>query len=412
MTAPHARRATAAAPPLADIRDIAERRNTVRTSSRARTRLAAAALLATIGMATAGASTAAWAATPGTELPHPGGRPVGVTQLHLVDGSRPDPWTHAGRRELPVSAFYPARHRTRSPAPYLSPVIADALAQGFQVPAAPLRAVRTHSGLDVAARPGRHAVVLVSPGVGLPRSSMTVVAEDLAAHGYVALAIDHPGDAAAVELPGGRIRPIDPHFLAGLPDVTTATRARRADVRFLLERLPAIDRRGILRHRLDTERIAMVGHSLGGSTAANVMLADRRVDAGVNYDGDYFLDATERAPERPLMTMTGGADDNQGEFFARQRSGGLLVTLAGAQHDSFSDLSFLGSLIDGPVYPVEIGTISPAAALAAQRAYTRAFLAHNLLGRPASSLLSHRTARRFPAVTVRFANDARDAVAP
>ncbi len=114
----------------------------------------------------------------------------------------------------------------------------------------------------------------------------------------------------------------------------------------MLDRLRAIDRAGILRHRLDRTRIAMVGHSLGGSIAANVMLADRRVDVGVNYDGDYFLAAASARRSRPLMTMTGGADDNQRAFFARQRSGGLLVTLAGAQHESFTDLSYLGALLE------------------------------------------------------------------
>ena len=126
------------------------------------------------------------------------------------------------------------------------------------------------------------------------------------------------------------------------------------------------------------------------------MLADDRVDVGVNYDGDYFLAAATTAPARPFMTLTGGADDNQRAFFARQPRGGLLVTLAGAQHDSFTDLSYLESVFDGPVMPVEIGTIAPDAALAAQRAYTRAFLDHHLRGRPASALLTHATSDASP----------------
>ena len=371
----------------------------MKDSATLRARLSAATALAAVGLATTGAGAASAA------LPEASGHPVGVTQMHLVDHARTDPWTHTGRRDVVVSAFYPARHEPRSPARYVSPALADAIAAGFLMPAAPLRAVRSHAGTDAAARSGRHPVVLVMPGAGLFRSSVTLVAEDLAAHGYVALAIDHPGDAAATERRGGGIRPIAPEFLAGLAagDVRKAVSVRLADVRFVLDRLQAIDRRGVLRHRLDPTRIAMVGHSLGGSIAANVMLVDRRVDVAINYDGDYFLAAAERAPARPIMTMTGGADDNQRDFFARQRAGGLLVTLAGAQHESFTDLSYLGSLINGPVYPVEVGTIAPVTALAAQRAYTRAFLSHHLLGRPASRLLSQRTSARYPAVTARFA---------
>ena len=379
-----------------------------------RTRLAAAALaglaIAGLAIAAAGATTAS-AVGPTAGLPAASGRPVGVTTLNLTDRSRQDPWTHGGARRIVVSAFYPARRAVRSPARYVSPALADALAQAYQVPPAPWRAVRTHAGAGVAARPGRHPIVLVSPGAVMPRSSVTLVAEDLAAHGYVALVLDHPGDAAAVDLPGGEIRPVDAGFLAGVlsgqPDIDKAVRIRIADVRFVLDRLPAIGRRGVLRDRLDRNRIAIVGHSIGGSPAANVMLADRRVDVGVNYDGDYFLDAAKRAPRRPFMTMTGGASDNQRAFFARQRWPGLLVTLAGAQHETFTDLSYLSSLY-GPAFPAEIGTIPPDKALAAQRAYTRAFLAHHLLGRPASRLLTHRTSRRHPAVTVQFAAPSRN----
>ena len=371
----------------------------MKTSAKRRARFDAATALAVAGLATTGAGAEAAA------LPNASGQPVGVTQMHLVDHARTDPWTHTGRRDVVVSAFYPARHEPRSRAHYLSPALAEAIAAGFQMPAAPLRSVRSHAGKDAAARSGRHPVVLVMPGAGLFRASLTLVAEDLAAHGYVALAIDHPGDAAATQGRGGGIRPIAPEFLAGLArgDVGKAVGVRIADVRFVLDRLSVIDREGVLRDRLDRTRIAMVGHSIGGSTAANVILVDRRVDVAINYDGDYFLAAAERAPARPLMTMTGGADDNQRDFFARQRAEGLLVTLAGAQHESFTDLSYLGSLINGPVYPVQTGTIAPATALAAQRAYTRAFLAHHLLGRPASRLLTRRTSARYPAVTVRFA---------
>ena len=283
-----------------------------------RTRLAAAAF-AGLAIAAAGATTAS-AVSPTAGLPAASGRPVGVTTLNLTDRSRQDPWTHAGPRRIVVSAFYPARRAVRSPARYVSPALADALAQAYQVPPAPWRAVRTHAGAGVAARPGRHPIVLVSPGAVMPRSSVTLVAEDLAAHGYVALVLDHPGDAAAVDLAGGEIRPVDAGFLAGVlsgqPDIDKAVRIRIADVRFVLDRLPAIGRRGVLRDRLDRKRIAMVGHSIGGSPAANVMLADRRVDVGVNYDGDYFLAAAKRAPRRPFMTMTGGASDNQRAFFA------------------------------------------------------------------------------------------------
>ena len=100
----------------------------------------------------------------------------------------------------------------------------------------------------------------------------------------------------------------------------------------MLDRLGRLDRAGVLRPRLDRSRIAMVGHCLGGSIAANVMLADRRVDVGVNYDGDYFSPPrggrrSARCDRWPvaLMTTSEGVPGPPG-------SRRTLVTLAGAEH--------------------------------------------------------------------------------
>jgi dienelactone hydrolase len=362
--------------------------------------LATALAACALGLASAPAS----ASSP--TLPAPSGRPVGTATLHLTDRGRADPWTGAGTREIVLSAFYPARRESRAPAPYLTPALADAFASLIGVAPEPLRALRTHSGEGAAPRPGRRPVVIVAPGAGTPRSSMTVVAEDLAAHGYVALAIDHPGDATMVELGDGRLRPLDPGFLAGMGDfssIPTALRARRDDVRFLLDRLPALSRRGPLRGLLDPQRVAMVGHSLGGAAAAEVMLVDRRLDAGVNYDGMYFEAAARRAVGRPFMTMMGRSDPTARAFLARQRGPGMLVHLAGGGHQAFSDYAYLAPVLSPSAMPMDLGTMAPHAVVRAQLGYTRAFLAHHLRGRPAGELLTRRRSSRHPAATAAFA---------
>jgi predicted dienelactone hydrolase len=372
------------------------------TSSRhARRALPLASVLAACALGLASPPAPADAASPA--LPAPAGRPIGTVTLHLTDHSRRDPWTGAGPREIALSAFYPARRTRRPPAPYLSPPLADAFAALIGVPSEPLRALRTHAGEGAAPRQGRRPVVIVAPGAATPRSSMTVVAEDLAAHGYVALAIDHPGDGTMVELAGGRLRPLDPGFLAGLADfgsIPTALRARRDDVRFLLDRLPALGRRGPLRGLLDPRRVGMVGHSLGGAAAAEVMLADRRLDAGVNYDGMYFLEAARRPVGRPFMSMFGREDATARPFLARQRGAGLLVHVAGAGHQAFTDYAFIAPLLSPSVMPMDLGTLAPGAVRRAQTGYTRAFLDRHLRGRAASELLTRRRSSRHPAVTV------------
>ena len=370
---------------------------------------AVAACALGLAAAPAGAAAPAPSAAPtaaSQTLPAPTGLPVGTATLHLTDRDRRDPWTGEGPRALALSAFYPARRETRAPAPYLAPALADGFASIIGVAPGPLRALRTHAGEGAAARPGRRPVVIVAPGAGTPRSSMTVVAEDLAAHGYVALAVDHPGDAVMTQLGDGRLRPVDPGFLAGMTDfssIPTALRARRDDIRFLLDRLPALGRRGPLRGLLDPRRVAMVGHSLGGAAAAEVMLADRRLDAGVNYDGMFFGAAAKGSVDRPFMTMTGRTDPTLRPFLARQRGPGLLVTLAGAGHQSFTDYAFIAPLLSPSAMPMDLGTLAPRAVVRAQLAYTRAFLARHLRGRPANELLARRRSSRHPAATVEIA---------
>ena len=52
-------------------------------------------------------------------------------------------------------------------------------------------------------RAGGWPVVLFSTGYGIERQLYTGLVEDLASHGYVVVAIDHPHDANIVSFPDG-----------------------------------------------------------------------------------------------------------------------------------------------------------------------------------------------------------------
>jgi CheY-like chemotaxis protein len=55
------------------------------------------------------------------------------------------------------------------------------------------------------------------------------------------------------------------------------------------------------------DRIGAIGHSNGGATAADLMLVDRRVRAGVNMDGAIYGPVIERGLDRPFGIMMGDA---------------------------------------------------------------------------------------------------------
>jgi predicted dienelactone hydrolase len=119
-------------------------------------------------------------------LPAPTGpHPVGVTQLHLVDEDRTDPWVPTGPRELMVSLWYPTATAHGHTVPYASAEESRLLLELYGITGVPsdaLTRVRTHS--LVGARPLRTShrlpLVILSPGLAFPRWTLTTLAEDLA----------------------------------------------------------------------------------------------------------------------------------------------------------------------------------------------------------------------------------------
>ncbi|TQF02528.1 hypothetical protein E6W39_09880 [Kitasatospora acidiphila] len=94
-----------------------------------------------------------------------------------------------------VSMYYPARPGTGGPAPYMTTAGALAWMQYDNIPnaaglAPALTATRTWAYTDARPAPGRFPLVLLSPGLTMPRSTLTSVAVDLASRGYVGAFFD------------------------------------------------------------------------------------------------------------------------------------------------------------------------------------------------------------------------------
>jgi dienelactone hydrolase len=319
----------------------------------------------------------------GVALPAPTGpAPVGTDVVQLVDRTR-------GGRRLMLTRWYPAAPSARAQprAPYASPLMTALL--GFP-------RVRVNARTGAAARRGRLPVVLFSPGAGTSRLQYQALAEELASHGYLVISTDHTGEVP-VELGGGHL---------ALPALADASKpqdeviadwsvTRVADLRLVLRRL------GSMGHgpRPDRRRIAAMGHSLGGSTAAELMRSEPSVRAGIDLDGTIFGTARLRGVPRAFMVMTGkdGLDRSIREFFKHSRGPQLGLSVAGFEHGTFSDLP-----ITAPEHPAA-GDRPSARDIALQGAYVRAFLDLHLRNRP--SRLLDGPSRRFPHVRFAYRND-------
>ncbi|MGW4563989.1 alpha/beta hydrolase family protein [Streptomyces sp. NPDC004561] len=344
-----------------------------------------------------GVARPAWAArtAPGPArlvLPEPTGPyPVGTVSLHLVDGSRPDPAGGPGRpRELMASVWYPARDVRRYPrASWMAaaPLRALLTSAGFGADAvlAPLTAGR--EGAPVRRTGGRLPVVVFSHGAHDHRSDATVVVQELASHGYVVVTVDHTYDAFS-EFPDGRVVvPLhDPQHMLGPADFAR-------DIRFVLDRIEDLDagRNPDAEHRplpaglsgaLDLHRIGMFGWSKGGTATALVMIEDRRVRAGLSFDGPMEPTVTNDV-DRPFMMMTAvftrAEEPSVAEFWSHLRGWRLNIQAEGAVHSSYCDNQVLIPQLAKAVGMSDeelrrwIGTLDPARALRIQQAYPLAF---------------------------------------
>lgn len=291
-------------------------------------------------------------------LPPPTGpHPVGWADLHLVDRNRPDPWVPTGPRELMVSVWYPAAAERGNRAPYATAEESRLLLDLYGITGVPedaLARVRTHAraGAPPSRSPHRLPLVVLSPGFVFQNWTLTSLAEDLASRGYLVAGIDHTYEAAAVTFPDGRV--VECVLCTGEWDGEDVTASRARDISFVLDSLLAHERYGRM---ADRRRIAVVGHSIGGAAAATTMLADPRVDAGLNMDGSFQPALTTDLP-RPFLML--GADDHGGLGRADWEATWTHLTgwrrwlhVPEMQHASLSDVAVVGERLGlpGPSLP-------------------------------------------------------------
>jgi dienelactone hydrolase len=366
--------------------------------------LAASALLPAGGSVAADPAAgkpAAPAAAASVTLPPPTGHfRVGTMSERWVDASRPDPFLPSRRREVLVQFWYPAAGTAGFPkAGYLPAKTARAYERlaGIATPIFDRITVRARTGPPVAS--GHRPVVLFSPGYGLVTDFYASLLEELASQGFIVVAIDHPYDALVVEFPGGRLVPQRLKEAARNRNLAI----RVADARFVLDRLRRANGSGLLAGRLDTRRIGMFGHSLGGAATAEVMLRDQRVKAGVNLDGSFGLRAERRGVRGPFLLVTAprGVGPSEQAYRAGLRRTQLRLILRGAEHYTFSDfastLPALERLAPGLRKEIPVGSINGRRALAIERRYLSAFFRSHL--KETSEPLLTRASPSFPEVS-------------
>lgn len=292
-------------------------------------------------------------------------------------------------------------------------------------------AVPTHSrwNAPVAATGEPLRVLIYSPRWRGERTQNTIAFEDLASHGYVVAAVDHPLNAERMELADGTViygsqQLQGPHGVAATAPQQVDYWNQQLDVwstdmRAALDQLSALDHdsRDPLRGRLNLQQVGAWGHSFGGAAALRLCGLDPRVIAAVNLDGWTFAgldhrtsaqqvmivyEAISRQRERELTTLPQpGSTEEQMDRrdFAQTRAsldrfGGLRLFVEGTQHADFSDQPILPPLEHGTM----TGPIDPQRSQQLLRAILLGFFDETLRGHTSPLLKSGQ--QQFPELQV------------
>jgi dienelactone hydrolase len=313
------------------------------------------------------------------QLPRPSGTyAIGTDIRHLVDTSRLDPEADipGSPRELMIQMWYPADPSARGRrAPYREKPLTTFRSIRFSL-------VETQAvlGASISQAQLRYPVLILAHSWRGQRTENTFQAQELASHGYVVVAIDHPYSSSATVFPDGRIARTklvldedyssDEAFEKFINAADRQVDLRTQDAIFVLDTLQQFDAHdpsGLLTGRLDFGRVGIFGYSFGGTVAAETCWRDRRFRAGVDMDGMMAGESLRHGTSAPFMfiitdepaaldTLPADADPavrRELEFNIRQYqqlehtlsiAGGYLVKLPETVHSTFSDRPFFSPL--------------------------------------------------------------------
>lgn len=325
---------------------------------------------------------------------------VGTIEVKLTDVSTPDPFAPGTSRSILVQAFYPTNDTENYPfAPYMGSATSAFYENYFHLPNGSLSVLQTnsHVGAPISCD-FESGVIILSPSLGASRRVYTAFAEDLASHGFIVISIDHPYDADIVEFPDGTA------ILSAIPENTTDADIdyfmdlRLNDTIFVLDVLhkivcsiPGSE------YDADLGNIGIFGHSFGGAIAAQIMLIDDRVAAGLNMDGMLRGSVVTTGLDKPFLLMGAGAHYRSTyatwqSFWDNQCGWKRELHLANAEHEIFSDLPVVIELLGlrdsplGKALEETVGTINGLRANEIQRAYITAFFNFSLRGKDVALL--------------------------
>jgi len=317
---------------------------------------------------------------------------VGTAAYEWVDEARPEPFTEAAddHRIVPVRAWYPADATGAERAPYfLGALQAELTAASIGLPPDTFASLQVSASIDAplaASLPDDSSpfpVLIFSPGMSTPPEFYSYQLADLASRGYVVFALGHPYATGNIVFSDGSVAPELPEMPADdARDRSIATWS--LDQRFVLSRVQELALPGSgdrMAGRIDLAQVGVFGHSRGGAAAAQSCLEDARFAACADLDGSVSTVVLETPPSRPFLLMRSELNDvTLDPFFARLAGPAHQIRIAGAGHNSFSDLPRVVRDLQLPLDPEDmlLGSLAAERTFEINAAYLDAFFSAEL----------------------------------
>lgn len=363
--------------------------------------------------------------------PPSGANALGTARFDLaepgwLDPSAPSPM----ERKVAVQAWYPAQKSAAPTEPYLDDTLRSALAALMRVPKFLLPQNPSFSVPNAPPVAGRYPVLIFNHGFGSFQKQSTSLFEELASHGYVVLSVGHPFESLVLQYADGSVvqhRPDLPAWkaistglkrleqtaaeiaplLAHARNATTPDALRgvmtaiaehpsyaalvpvlarwRRDTTVVLDQLGRLP--VPLAEFVDIERVGVFGHSLGGMVSGQLAMSDRRVRAGISYDGAQLPSAEEpyallapfcfmTADATPIGKVTAISEGMNDALALAGPTGSFTATIVGSSHLNFTDMNNL------PMARRALGKIDRVEMARVLRALTLGFFNHHLRGTP------------------------------
>ena len=239
-------------------------------------------------------------AVPVVSLPVPSGKhDVGTQIFQWADSSRAEWFTgedSTDLRKIMVQIWYPTqKNKNKLRSPYIDNidlrVKAIGAAGGFPGwLSGHMNLIKTHSYLmgEPLSAQGPYPLLILSHGLTGMRQIHTSLIENLASHGYVVAAVDHPYDCNLTVFQDGTVANYRSD-ITGHPDSVNIRKmqlsTRVNDIVFVLEKISELHSSSSLGEIINLSKVGVLGHSYGGATAINSTFNDSRFRACLALDG-------------------------------------------------------------------------------------------------------------------------------